>query len=312
MVTPQDVHYAYRLILGREPESEAAIKGHLDAPTLSALRRRFMDAAEFVPPAPPVQPSPLLGVSRSEIDVDAGPNLKPLLDRVYRAWSQFGEDDPFYSVLTHDRFRRDKIAENMKEFYASGEGDITRLALCLERNRLGKDFAQVVELGCGVGRISERLASRFQSVIGLDISNAHLRLAEEHCLRSGRHNAEFRRVRDVADLDSLPAINLFYSVIVLQHNPPPVILAFLERFASKMAKNGVMYFQAPTHLPGYRFRLAEYLRRPEDGTMEMHAVPQSEIFRLLEKANLRLVEVLEDDWTGIPGGVSNTFVAQRI
>jgi SAM-dependent methyltransferase len=311
MVTPEDVLYAYRLILGREPESEAAVKGHLDAPTLSALRRRFMEAAEFVPPPPPVQPSPLLAVSRREIDVDAGPNLKPLLDRVYRAWSRFGEDDPFYSVLTHDRFRRDKIAENMSEFYASGEGDITRLMLCLDRNRLG-DFSQVVELGCGVGRLSERLASRFPSVIGLDVSKAHLRLAEEHCLRSGRRNVAFRQVRDVGDLDNLPAIDLFYSVIVLQHNPPPVILAFLERLASKMAKNGVMYFQVPTHLPGYRFRLAEYLRRTEDGVMEMHAVPQGEIFRLLEKANLRLVEVLEDDWAGIPGGVSNTFVAQRI
>jgi len=43
-----DVIQAYRLILGRVPESEAAITGHLrDHPDLDALRRAFLGSEEL-------------------------------------------------------------------------------------------------------------------------------------------------------------------------------------------------------------------------------------------------------------------------
>ena len=38
---------AYRLLLGREPESEEAITGHLKAPDRTTLLRTFVDSAEF-------------------------------------------------------------------------------------------------------------------------------------------------------------------------------------------------------------------------------------------------------------------------
>lgn len=312
MVTRQDVLYAYRLILGREPEDEAAIEFHRDVRSVAALRQRFMEAPEFVPFRAPVYGHPLHGVLRQEIEVDAGAQLKPLLDRVHRIWSRLGQDDPFYSVLTYDQFHKDQIADHMDEFYTSGEKDVERLARSLERNGLGGKVRQVVELGCGVGRLTEQLAGKFPSVIGLDVSNAHLELAKEHCLRRGHKNVDFRQVRSVADLETLPPIDLFFSMIVLQHNPPPVIVALLRQFAAKMAPGGIMYFQVPTHLPGYRFDATEYLRRPETVTIEMHAVPQADIFKLLDENRLRLVEIIEDDCTGIQGAVSNTFVAVRV
>jgi hypothetical protein len=72
-----------------------------------------------------------------------------------------------------------------------------------------------------------------------------------------------------------------------------------------------MYFQVPTYLPGYRFRVQEYLDSPETSTIEMHAVPQHTILRLLADAGLQLIEIVEDDCTGIQGAISNTFLAQK-
>jgi SAM-dependent methyltransferase len=311
MITRQDVLYAYRLLLGREPENEQVIEDHLDLPNLTALRERFIAAPEFVSMRIPVPANPLAKVARHDIEVDAGPKLKALLDRVYRIWSRLGEEDPFYSVLTFDRFHQDQIAENLDEFYSSGARDIERLMLCFERNQTGSGIRQVVELGCGVGRLTSLLAAKFPSVLGLDVSNAHLELAREHCRRREIRNADFRQVRSVEDLDELPPIDLFFSLIVLQHNPPPVIVALLERIFSRVAPGGIVYFQVPTLLPGYRFRVDEYLRQPEATVIEMHAVPQREILRLLDQAGLRLIEIVEDDCTGIQGGISNTFVAQK-
>ena len=46
-VTREDVENAFRLFLGREPESEEVIQAHQSWPDLDALRRVFLDSKEF-------------------------------------------------------------------------------------------------------------------------------------------------------------------------------------------------------------------------------------------------------------------------
>lgn len=46
MITIEDVKYAYRMILGREPESEAVCEGHLAHQNLAALRSAFIYSCE--------------------------------------------------------------------------------------------------------------------------------------------------------------------------------------------------------------------------------------------------------------------------
>jgi hypothetical protein len=45
--TRDDVIWAYRLILGRDPESQSAINGHLCHETIAALRRTILNSEEF-------------------------------------------------------------------------------------------------------------------------------------------------------------------------------------------------------------------------------------------------------------------------
>src|SRR5712691_4597118 len=47
MVTREEVIWAYRLLLGREPENEAAISVHSQYPDTETLRRAFLDSEEF-------------------------------------------------------------------------------------------------------------------------------------------------------------------------------------------------------------------------------------------------------------------------
>jgi hypothetical protein len=46
--------------------------------------------------------------------------------------------------------------------------------------------------------------------------------------------------------------------------------------------------------------------------MEMHVLPQSRIFEIAQRAGGRVLEVIDDGWTGIRfKEVSNTFVIQK-
>jgi hypothetical protein len=47
-ITPDDVFWAFRMLLGRDPESETVVEEHLELGTREALRRRVMESDEFV------------------------------------------------------------------------------------------------------------------------------------------------------------------------------------------------------------------------------------------------------------------------
>ena len=114
---------------------------------------------------------------------------------------------------------------------------------------------------------------------------------------------------------NLEQADLVYSVIVLQHNPPPVIHMLVRAFLKALNPGGVAYFQVPTYRVGYRFSPGEYLENEgkTHAMMEMHVLPQRIIFQTACEESCELVEVLEDDWTGLRlGEVSNTFMIRKI
>jgi hypothetical protein len=108
--------------------------------------------------------------------------------------------------------------------------------------------------------------------------------------------------------------DLWFSRIVLQHNPPPVIAWLLRTAFDHLAPGGVAIFQVPTHCVGYRFDLRSYLAREGDPAMEMHVLPQPAVFALAAEAGLRVLEVREDTHlvsSNTSTWLSNMFVLRR-
>src|SRR5262249_53895146 len=136
-----------------------------------------------------------------------------------------------------------------------------------------------IELGCGVGRITRWLAPLFEKVVALDVSPGHLALAKEYVGRHAR-NVEFRQLRGIEDIDRLPPADAFYTFLVLQHNPPPVIAAILDRMFARLATPAIAWVHLPTFIPDYHFDAEAYLAEREDQLdMEMHMLPQKDVFR---------------------------------
>lgn len=166
---------------------------------------------------------------------------------------------------------------------------------------------------CGVGRVTRWLAERFESVIGYDISRAHLQIAKNYLTEVGIQNVSLHHISKPREIRDFPKADFVYSVIVFQHNPPPIICLVIEQMIRALNSGGIAFFQLPTYRLDYRFSLRDYLAAEATrGEMEMHVLPQSKIFDIVRKENGKLTEVLEDRWTGLRSGErSNTFVIQK-
>ncbi len=316
-LTRDDVISAYRLYLDREPENEQVIEEHLrKCSSPQALRDNFIYSTEFRQKNPALHFPVLIGDEPAmSIESTCAPDqLQKLFDHVQSTWQRLGETEPHWSVVIAEQYRQSNIDKNRVEFYATGRPHVTQLFGSLERN--GVDFGgfkSCLDYGCGVGRITRHLAEQFEQVFAYDISLAHLRCAEDYFVTQKISNVELQQLRRVQDVAALPKVDVAYSMIVLQHNPPPVIGYIIDGLLRSLNPGGVAFFQVPTYRLGYNFSVANYLVTDlSKNEMEMHVLPQSRIFEIVYGAGGRVLEVMDDGWTGIRyKEVSNTFVVQK-
>lgn len=248
------------------------------------------------------------------IEVDVTPaTLASLLGHVKAKWEQLGRTEPHWSVLASPEFKPDRIADTADAFYGSGAGDVGLFQQAAERCSVALPVdGTCFELGCGVGRITIWLAKTFHKVIGADISASHLAVAEGAIARSGRTNIELRLLDKPEAVEQLPAFEAFYSVIVLQHNPPPVMRWLLQTILLKLKPGGLAFFQLPTVGGGYAFEAAAYLQQPADSLlMEMHVLPEDVVMEVLKATGCDLLEAREHDCIGHPAWLSQTFLVRK-
>lgn len=239
--------------------------------------------------------------------------LRVLLTHVENCWRQLGETEPHWSVLAQPQFKSHQIVENGGSFYASGEHDARLFTEAANRSRVTLPLrGTCFELGCGVGRVTMWLARSFDHVIAADISSSHLSVAEQALREGGHRNVEFRLVNRLDAFDQLPRFDSFFTVIVLQHNPPPVMRWLLQTILSKLNPGGIGFFQLPTSLPHYSFNARAYLAQlPADGRMEMHALSYQSVLNVLYETGCELLEAQNHDSFGIPNSVFRNFLVRK-
>ena len=264
----------------------------------------------MTPPEVRLPESLLDGEPGNSIDIEARPEeLERLFSRVRESWRAFGEAEPDWSVSTHDRYRSGNIQENLDEFKRTGERDAARFELWLRRNGIQLPPASAcIDFGCGTGRVTHALASRFGKVIAVDASQPHLDIARKRV--SG--DVEWRLLRTLSDVERLPPADAIFCLIVLQHSPPPLMLYLAGLLFRALRPGGVAYLQVPVFRTGYSFRLREYLASPPGPeVMEMHFLPQRHVFAAAASQGCRPLEVLPDYYTGDPDAISCTFLFRK-
>jgi SAM-dependent methyltransferase len=215
-----------------------------------------------------------------------------------RAWDDWARVDPLWAILTEPSADQSEAA-----FFASGR-DAVEMILT-EAQRLGHPAQHKVALdfGCGVGRLTQALASHFETTYGVDIAPRMIERAEQLARDRGIAGCHFL-VQDAEDLGRFESgsIDVVCSLLVLQHLPArDSIITYVREFVRVLAPTGIAVFQLPTHIPaangtstvrgrlGLRRRLTGLLRvvgasprflyrrlgwKP---AMPMSAVPESEV-----------------------------------
>jgi SAM-dependent methyltransferase len=320
MVSETDVIMAYRLIMGREPENQKVVAGQArHHKTLNDLRAAFMTSPEFLARLEmPIASRADAGVKPlnwppAKVDVRVPPDiLERMVKRVEGEFLYLGAREPHWSVLTEERFKSENISQNESDFFESGEFPVADLRVAAARVQLDlSPFQSCFELGCGLGRSTMWLARQFAQVIGGDISTVHLDHARTAAARFGLSNITFAHLNEIRRYQELPNFDVFFSIIVLQHNPPPLMAYILETVLNKLTSGGIAYFQIPTYIINYNFSATEYLASEHPvGDVEVHAMPQTALLEIIEAAGCKVLEIREDGAVGARA-ISNRLLVQK-
>ncbi len=181
-----------------------------------------------------------------------------------RDWQRYGREDPYYGVVSDERFHKGNLDEDaLNAFFATGEEHADYLFTQI-RKHMVPDFAprRALDFGCGVGRCTLPLARRCESVAGVDVSADMIAEARRNAAAMSVPNVTF----DVSDanLSGLErgAFDLIHSFIVFQHIPSRYGERLVERMIELLSDEGVAVLHFLYHAEIKRWHaVARWLRK---------------------------------------------------
>jgi ubiquinone/menaquinone biosynthesis C-methylase UbiE len=233
------------------------------------------------------------------------------LNKVMHDWDSLAKKDALWAILTDSSKSDGKW--DVAEFMETGDVEIETVMDHLARiNCMPRTNGAVLDFGCGVGRLTQPLARRFTSCIGVDISQQMIQRAEslnryKHC----RYVTNSETQLPFADASFV----FIYSNIVLQHISQRFSAEYLREFVRVLAPGGVLVFGvqdsfAVRNVSSLLFRVRQQLRvrsriksllkiGPAD--MQMHCMSESVVRQALGTAkvtDIQLTNTAAKDFNG--------------
>lgn len=152
-------------------------------------------------------------------------------------WDERANENALYFIDS----RLDYNAPDEVAFWEGGRGDLSRIVDLLGVELEGSE--EVVEIGCGVGRITRALAERGASVRALDVSSRMLELAREHNPDASAISWVHGDGCSLAGIDEASA-DVCFSHVGFQHIPDPqVTLGYVAEICRVLRPGGWAAFQ---------------------------------------------------------------------
>jgi ubiquinone/menaquinone biosynthesis C-methylase UbiE len=242
-------------------------------------------------------------------------------DKYRQQWETLGEEDPYWAVLSEPDKKGDRWEK--AEFFQTGADEIGSLLVKMAQLGLRPEFGFALDYGCGVGRLSRALATPFQRVMGVDISETML--SEARSINSGYDNLRFSR-NDGETLKNIEdeSVDFVYSNLVLQHSPRRIQRSLISEFCRILRPGGILVFQTASHqnkktiggllhflsgnLPA---KLAARARYGKNSIMEMHTIDIIEVTEILHQREIKVVEIEKCDAAG-DAFVSHMYYATKL
>lgn len=233
-------------------------------------------------------------------------------DHAWRAW---GNQDPYYGVLSHEKFRAGSLETNRDEFFQTGEDYIDARLQKVERHFGTLGRVRALDFGCGVGRLTIPLARRFGNTVGIDISTVMLAEAQANAQRAGVTNLTFGTSDDALS-EAKGEFDFVNTYIVLQHIPVSRGLVIIDQLLRRVGPGGgiSLHFSidrrdglvgkarylAQRYVPGTQ-NLVNLVRgrKWREPLMQMNAYPLPMVIGKLSEAGFASVLMEPEDHGGI-------------
>jgi 2-polyprenyl-3-methyl-5-hydroxy-6-metoxy-1,4-benzoquinol methylase len=215
--------------------------------------------------------------------------------RLVDTWETWAARDGQFAILSSPEVR----GWDRERFMAhTWEADH---ALSLAGKAGHRPRGEALDFGCGVGRLTQRLADSFDHVVGIDISPTMI----EQARTLNRHAERCDYI--CGTLDELPddRFDFILSVYVIQHIPHNLQAATLGNLLRVLKPDGILVATIHSGWPGWRGWLQRYAPRrllnwrwrqkfPDMPRIEMNPISAGEVARILAPGG-RIVD-RKDDW----------------
>lgn len=236
------------------------------------------------------------------------------LQRVSRQWTTLGKEDPLWAILS----RPDKKGRRWDHhtFFQTGALEVERIIRTAEGLRPLR-FQRALDFGCGVGRLTQALATRFNTVVGVDVSDSMIQMA----LRLNQYPRKCEYLHNLApDLGLLAdrSFDLVYSSKTLQHLTPSLARRYIQDFFRIARPNAHVVFQIPSRPRSVAWSFAKRIvpvqvtnllwrfRTGSPEAMESYFMSEENVTRLVEDSG-GSVAYIESNEEGPPGWKSCTY-----
>lgn len=215
--------------------------------------------------------------------------MSMLRDEMRSTWDRFAHADPWFFI---EASRRDWTEE---DFFSSGRPVVER-AVAWAGPDLGR--VRALDFGCGLGRTAVHLASGFETVDAVDLSQAMIDQARLLDLPQNIRFQSFDGERFPFDDRSFDFV---FSYFVLQHVPDQTLVSRYTQEIRRVLNDGgraVLQFDSKSRgrLRSALFRLPDpLLPRKRRRFMRRYPIEPSQLARIMASAGL---ETLDEDGVG--------------
>lgn len=163
-------------------------------------------------------------------------------------WHQFGKINPMWAVLTEDDMTTRQW--DHKAFFELGREEIAKIFDHIAEIPFEVPRGAALDFGCGAGRLTQALAQRFESCVGVDIAPSMIQLATR-LNREGKKCQFYLNERNDLSAFADQSFDFVYTNLVLQHIRPEYSQTYIREFMRLIRPKGMVVFQLPSQPIAY-------------------------------------------------------------
>jgi len=236
------------------------------------------------------------------------------IKELQKNWDEFGKTDPLWAIIVSPDKKGNKW--RIDGFFRTGVEEIDTVMKYVESLSINIPRRKALDFGCGVGRLTQRMAHYFDQVYGIDIAPSMIELAKKYN-RYGEKCKYYLNETDDLKLFSDDSFDFIYTNITLQHMEPSYSKNYIKEFLMILTPHGLLIFQLPSgkrnQLPSGKRRSIRQLIKliippfflgvyrninRNQPRMEMYWIKREDMVKFFEEKGGKIVDIIEDQSAG--------------